>query len=177
MIILRRTSSQQISECIGLGEDLIGTVDGSNQVFNTQYEYISGTVVVFFNGQALYAPGDFTETGPTEITFNYIKPGETGFDDVLKVAYKYADCSGAASITAKGKTAITNGVDFQVIPLNITFPNTNYVLTTNLTNTVDASPSVFPYIVGPKTTSTFTVYFQGDIDSGNYVLEWIAMAL
>jgi len=178
MIILRKISSpQQLSECIGLGEDLLGTVDGNNQVFNTQSEYVSGTVVVFYNGQALYAGHDFEETGATEITFTYIKPGSTGFDDVLKVAYKYADCSGTASITDKGKESIDSGVDFQVIPLNVSFPNTNYVLTTDLTNTVDATPSVFPYIIGAKTTTTFTVFFQGNIDSGNYVLEWIAMAL
>jgi len=178
MIILRKISSQQqLSECIGLGEDLIGVVDGNNQVFNTQSEYVSGTVVVFYNGQALYADHDFTETGPDEITFTYIKPGETGFDDVLKVAYKYSDCSGVSSTTQKGKAVIGTGNDSVLINFGEAFSNTNYIVTTNLVNGVDSQPNVYPYIVGPKTTSGFTVYFQDTIDSNNYYLEWIAIAL
>lgn len=181
MIILRKISQQQLSECIGLGEDLL-TVSGSNQLFNTQNEYVSGTVTVFYNGQALYAPHDFIEIPPTGIQFTYITPNLIpGFEDedVLKVAYKYADCSGLSSsaTTKKGKAVIGNGNDSVSVNFGEAFSNTNYIVTTNLVNGVDSQPNVYPYIVGPKTTSGFTVYFQDTIDSNNYYLEWIAMAL
>ncbi len=176
MIILRKiqTIAPSTTECVGIAEELIGTIDNNNQIFNTQNEYESGTVSVLYNGQALHAPGDFTEDGGTQITFIYITPR---LDDVLRVSYKYLSCSGTLFSAEKGKQTISNGVDQQFITFSNTFSSTNYVLTTNLTNTVDSIPSVYPYIVGSKATNGFTVYFQGEIDSSNYVLEWIAMEL
>ena len=176
MIILRKISpgGSSAGECIGLAEELIGTSDGNNQIFNTQYEYESGTVSVLYNGQALHAPDDFTETGVNQITFIYIKPRP---DDVLRVSYKYLGCGGVPPSTDKGKQTITDGVDQQAFTFSNSFSDTNYVLTTSLSNVTDSSPCVFPYIVGNKSTSGFTIYFQGEIDSSNYVLEWIAMEL
>jgi len=176
MIILRKiqTIAPSTAECVGIAEELLGTIDSNNQIFNTQNDYESGTVSVLYNGQALHAPDDFTEDGGTQITFIYIAPRP---DDVLRVSYKYASCSGTLSSAEKGKQNIANGVDQQFISFSSVFSSTNYVLTTNLTNIVDSTPSVFPYIVGSKSTNGFTVYFQGEIDSSNYVLEWIAMEL
>jgi len=62
--------------------------------------------------------------------------------------------------------------------ITVTFPNpypdTNYVVTCNLSNLVDPSPSIYSHIITSKTTTGFTVLFSGDIDSSNYVLEWMA---
>lgn len=88
MIILRRKSTTK-TKCVGVAESLIGAMDESNQVFNTNFEYKQGNISVLYNGQALHSPNDFVESGPDEITLIYIKPGA---EEVLKVTYEYLDC-------------------------------------------------------------------------------------
>ena len=64
-------------------EEPIGTVDGSNKVFNTTYSYQPGRVYLYKNGQQLISPGDFTESDDKELTFTFAPvPG-----DVLFVQY------------------------------------------------------------------------------------------
>ena len=38
--------------------------------------------------------------------------------------------------------------------------------------TSDGNPSVYSSVVGSKTVNGFTVFFSGEIDTGNYILEW-----
>jgi len=51
------------------GETPQGDVDGINTVFNTNYPYRKGTLVVFSGGVNMYRGLDFTETGSQEFTF------------------------------------------------------------------------------------------------------------
>jgi len=184
MIILRRIVLPQPTTptmCYELAGTLSGTISGSNQIFYTEYDYAPGTITVFYNGQALYSPEDFTETGPNEITFNYIVPGIYGPDEVvLRASYKYLTCSEippSSLVMEKGQQNIVNGVDRQEITFNNPFPDTNYALVTNLINLVDVDPPLYPYITGIKSASGFTVFFQEVINSDNYVVEWIAVGL
>ena len=52
-------------------------------------------------------------------------------------------------------------------------PDTDYNVNVELVTT-DGSPSVYSYVVAQKTVDGFTVFFSGEIDSNNYVLEWEA---
>ena len=176
MIILRRIATQTVSgdKCYEIAGTLSGTQDGVNQVFTTEYDYEPGSISVLYNGQALHSPDDFTESGDNEITFIYLKPYS---DTVLRANYERSECEGADSGSKRGRQNISNGVEQVSVTFSEAFSSTNYVVTTNLVNTNDSYPSVFPYIIGTKTPGGFTVYFQGEIDSSNYVLEWIAMEL
>jgi len=175
MIILRRiATSVPGGKCYEIAGTLSGTQDNSNQVFTTEYDYEPGSISVLYNGQALHSPDDFTESGDNEITFIYLKPYP---ETVLRANYERKECEAADGGSKKGKQGVTNGQDQVSVTFSEAFSSTNYVVTTNLVNTVDSNPCVFPYIIGTKTASGFTVYFQGEIDSSNYVLEWIAMEL
>lgn len=178
MIVLKRIVTQPSaapSACYEIAGTLSGTQNESNQVFYTEYDYEPDTVSVLYNGQALHSPNDFLETGPNEITFIYMKPR---LETVLRANYQYRDCSSVPPQSQRGRQIIPNGVDSQLITFSAAFSDVNYIVTTSLTNTIDgAAACVFPYIIGSKTVNGFTVYFQGDIDSSNYVLEWIAMSL
>ena len=51
--------------------------------------------------------------------------------------------------------------------------HTNYTVNVTMENTADSPPSIYPYIISGKTSSSFTCTFAGDIDSANYILDWI----
>ena len=96
MIILRKIDTDSGQLCgIMLSDDLIGVRDEDNQVFTVSNEYNAGRIEILYNGQVLTSPTDFTETGPQEITFVYLKPGE---DTVLKANYEMGDCGGTGGI-------------------------------------------------------------------------------
>lgn len=70
MIILQRLHRQNLV----VGDELSGTLDGANQAYTTTYNYDPNEIMVFYNGQALQSPEDFSVTGSNEITFVYIMP-------------------------------------------------------------------------------------------------------
>jgi hypothetical protein len=84
MIVLVR---QKQAKNIVLSAQLIGVLNGVNKTFNTPTNYKSGTVNLFCNGQALYSPEDFSETGVNEITFENFAPLS---DYILRVTYEEA---------------------------------------------------------------------------------------
>lgn len=84
MIILRRKSVVKTNRVV-IAEPLTGIMDENNQVFNTNFEYKSGSISLLYNGQALHSPNDFIESGDNEVTFIYISPF---VNDVLRVTYE-----------------------------------------------------------------------------------------
>ena len=76
-----------------------------------------------------------------------------------------------------GVQTLASGISNQTIVFDNFFPNTNYSVTTGLTNESDPESSIYPMVVREKTASSFTVYFSDCMDSDNYVLEWTATAL
>ena len=76
--------------------------------------------------------------------------------------------------TDEGIEAIPTGVTSVDITFTEAFDNDNYILTVSLENKIDAEPSVYPALIKNKTTTGFTVEFSGDIDTGNYFLNWRA---
>jgi hypothetical protein len=177
MIVLRKRRVQPpiiqtySGKCVGISETVSGTIDGNNQIFYTSNDYEPGSINLLYNGQVLHSPGDFIESGDNKVTLIYIYPDNT---DVLRVLYEYKDCS---LIDAKGRQALTYGTYSQYVAFASPFLNTNYIITTSITNEIDAESSIYPLVVRSKTVNGFTVNFSGRIDSDNYVLEWFATAL
>jgi hypothetical protein len=53
--------------------------------------------------------------------------------------------------------------------------STNYTVNATMENTSDSPPSIYAFIVSAKTSSSFTVTFMGDMDSANYLLDWMVI--
>jgi len=96
MIILRKIDTDTGQLCgVMLSDELVGVRDEDNQVFTVSNEYNTGRIQIIYNGQVLVSPIDFTETGPQEITFVYLKPRT---DTVLSANYEMGDCAGSGGI-------------------------------------------------------------------------------
>jgi hypothetical protein len=94
--------------------------------------------------------------------------GVTPTQDYHLATKGYVDAGG---VDRFGITNISDGVSF--VTVNFTdIGATNYIVNVTLENTVDSPPSIYPFIVSAKTSSSFTVSFSGDIDSANYKLNW-----
>lgn len=76
-----------------------------------------------------------------------------------------------------GYQTLSLGISNSVINFDSSFPDTNYAVTTGLTNELDPESYIYPVVVRSKTKDGFTVHFSDCMDSDNYVLEWIATAL
>jgi len=78
------------------------------------------------------------------------------------------------NITVMGNEPLSQGITSTAVTFDEAFDDTSYILVTELENTVDACPSIYPTIVTSKTTTGFEVYFSGEIDTDNYFLNWQA---
>lgn len=74
----------------------------------------------------------------------------------------------------EGTDSVPDGVSSTAVSFPRDFVSDDYVLTVALENSIDSEPSVYPTLIKDKTKSGFTVDFSGDIDSGNYILNWRA---
>jgi hypothetical protein len=74
----------------------------------------------------------------------------------------------------EGTAPVASGVTSTSVNFDTPFDDANYVLVTDLQNTDDSCPSIYPTIITDKTASGFDVSFAGQIDSDNYYLNWIA---
>lgn len=73
-----------------------------------------------------------------------------------------------------GRISVINTAVSQAVTFNTSFVDDGYTLVATLTNEVDSPPSIYSTIQGVKTAGGFTTHFSGEIDSTNFVLEWIA---
>jgi len=170
MIILRKIALPAIQEIYRNGtivaDTISGTLNGSNRVFYTTYNYKRDRIDLHLNGQALHAPNDFYQTGDNEITLIYDAPEA---DENLRATYEI-DTSGYDP-SYRGATPVL----FNAVSQNVVFPSPLSDLSYNVNIelvTSDGNPSVYSSVVGSKTVSGFTVFFSGEIDTNNYVLEW-----
>lgn len=72
---------------ISVYRDLLGSKNGTNKIFNTPEDYVSGEISVLYNGQSLRRDHDFLETGSNEITMIYVAPYD---DENIGATYKIA---------------------------------------------------------------------------------------
>jgi hypothetical protein len=98
--------------------------------------------------------------------------GVTPVEDYELATKAYVDSSdnpqqhGRASIADQASTVTVNFTDIGTA---------NYTVHATLENTSDSPPSIYPFIISAKTSSSFTVTFAGDMDSSNYVLDWVIL--
>jgi hypothetical protein len=85
--------------------------------------------------------------------------------------YDNSDNSGSVNIPDG-----TNNITINIPPPPEIIDSTSYTIALSLSNTVDANPSLYRYIVTERTTTYFTVQFSGSMDSPNYYLEWIIIS-
>jgi hypothetical protein len=74
----------------------------------------------------------------------------------------------------KGRESLSLNDSDVSVTFGTAFSDANYTLVGTLTNTSDSPPSIYSYIISSKDASGFTMTFSGEMDSGNYVLEWRA---
>ena len=170
MIILRKIALPTPQEINRKGtivaDTLSGTLDGSNQIFYTTYTYRRDRIDLHYNGQALHEPYDFVQSGDNEVTLIYIKPES---DEHLRATYEIDTSTYDPSY--RGATPVL----FNAVSQDIVFPSPLPDLTYNVNIelvTSDGNPSVYSSVVGNKQLDRFTVFFSGEIDTGNYILEW-----
>ena len=75
----------------------------------------------------------------------------------------------------KGIQAIPVDVNSVSIDFTSPFPpNMNYYILVTMENIVDSPVSIYSYAITAKDADGFTVSFSGDMESGNYKLNWSA---
>ncbi len=168
MIILRKIAPAQADTGVIVADTISGTIDGSNKVFYTTYRFKPNRIDLHYNGQALHSPDDFTQTGDNEITLIYVAP-EPG--ELLRATYELHGTDYADAVSIKGFVAIPLGAVSQLVTFPTSQSDTSYNVNTELV-TSDVNPSVYSSVVGNKTVNGFTLFFSGEIDTTNYVLEW-----
>lgn len=73
-----------------------------------------------------------------------------------------------------GQTPITNGTATVTGTFSTAMPNTSYALIVQLFST-DGTPQFQPVTITSKTTAGFTAKWNANVDSVNYVLDYIAI--
>ncbi len=74
----------------------------------------------------------------------------------------------------RGVQAIDEDVNIVSVDFTSPFPNPDYHILVTMENIIDSPASIYSYIITAKDKDGFTVSFSGDMESGNYKLNWIA---
>ncbi|RLA03963.1 MAG: hypothetical protein DRQ47_04195 [Gammaproteobacteria bacterium] len=161
MIILRKLGTQQGSYCrVILSDDLVGTVDGVNQVFTVSHDYVPGRIEIIYNGQVLTSPLDFEETGSNEITFVYLRPVAA---TVLKANYEI-----------EGPGNFGTFLDLDDTPFSYAGHEGEYVRVNQAGDALEFLPAIGSTQEGVATiasgVSSTVVTFETPFDNSDYVL-------
>jgi len=90
MIILRKPSGN--AQVVILAETPTGVKNGVNQTYTTEYTIVNSNIIVFYNGQALHSPDDFTISGTKSVVLDNVYPD---ISDELRVTYEASGCEAA----------------------------------------------------------------------------------
>jgi hypothetical protein len=75
-----------------------------------------------------------------------------------------------------GSQAIANGASIVSVLFSSNMPNTNFAIIYRIANYTDVSPMTnFGEFGSIKAIGGFTVDWDNNVDSGSYVLEWLAI--
>jgi hypothetical protein len=175
MIILRKPATQQTGGgAVAVAQTLTGDLNGANKIFQTPHDYEPSRISIMYNGQSLHSPEDFSETGSNEIMLNYIAPYT---DDILRATYEYlGGTAGSSSSRQSGQVDLSLGDENVWVSLDSAFSNADYAVAVSIENVSDSPSSIYSYNITAKSINGFEVTFTGDIDSNNYVLNWIAIS-
>ncbi len=81
-----------------------------------------------------------------------------------------------AGVDARGVATIASGIDNIYMVFDTPFISADYIISIDLSNTVDDPTSIYLQGIEDKTTDGFTVRLSGNTDSANYNLEWLVVA-
>ncbi len=153
---------------IGTGNVFLGSNAGRNN---------TGTNSIFIGNRAGYYE--------TESNVLYIAVSDTAtpliygeFNNNLVRINGDLDVTGDLTVSGtstfkSGRDTVASGVDSHTVAFVSNFTDTDYTANVNLANFVDTPPSLYSSIITSTTVSGFSVLFSGDIDSSNYVVNYI----
>lgn len=79
----------------------------------------------------------------------------------------------AALQVRSGSTAISSGTSILSVVFSSAMPNTNYSIRAQIANYTDVTPMKdFGEQLSVKSTTGFTIDWDNNVDTANYVLEW-----
>lgn len=88
--------------------------------------------------------------------------------------YTHSEVDSMVGISRTGQFSLASGTSSASISFNSSFTTIDYSLSVSLINTVDSDSASYTNSITSKSISGFDVAFSGDIDSDNYILDWIA---
>ena len=88
--------------------------------------------------------------------------------------YTHDEVDSMIGISKTGQFNLVSGTSSVSISFNSSFSTTDYSLSVSMINTVDSDSASYTHSITSKSISGFDVSFSGDIDTNNYVLDWIA---
>jgi hypothetical protein len=72
-----------------------------------------------------------------------------------------------------GIHTLPSGDSTSSITFETPMENSNYAISASISNEVDETPSIYSFIITNKTATGFNVLLSGNLDSGNYKLEYM----
>ena len=95
------------------------------------------------------------------------------FNGDIDSANYYMDWILSNKTSEVGEQAISINSTLVDILFDIPKLDMNYSVDVNLTNTIDALPSIYDMVITKKSLTGFSVIFSAPVDSSNYILEWL----
>lgn len=74
--------------------------------------------------------------------------------------------------TIIGTDVFVNGQDTHTVNFGYSLPSNDYAISTAMVNELDATPSIYSFVVTDKDVNGFTIQLSSPIDSANYALDW-----
>jgi hypothetical protein len=157
----------------------------TKQYVDGEIDTISGTIDTHINDATIHFTeasidhGSISGLGDDDHTQYILVDGSRGFTNTVSGVTPVADSDLATKayvdqggLEQHGRAAIADTASS--VTVNFTdLGTTNYTVNCTLENTSDSPPSIYPFIVSGKTSSSFTVTFAGDMDSANYYIDWM----
>jgi S-adenosylmethionine/arginine decarboxylase-like enzyme len=144
-------------------------------------QYVDDQIETLSSGIVL-DHGSLTGLGDDDHTQYILVDGSRGFtatvsgvspaEDYDLATKGYVDSVSTDKIKS-GRLQLSTNDNTKSVTFGTAFSSTNYTVSVILSNTTDASPSIYPMIVSAKETTGFSIILSGEIDSNNYYLEWI----
>ena len=88
--------------------------------------------------------------------------------------YTHTEVDAMVGVSRTGQFNLVSGTSSASISFSSSFTSIDYSLSVSLINTVDSDSASYTNSITSKSISGFDVSFSGDIDSSNYILDWIA---
>jgi hypothetical protein len=76
-----------------------------------------------------------------------------------------------------GQANLISGTTSQSITFAVALSNTSYIVSAQITNLTDSTPQYQPVTVSSKTTGGFIVQWNDELDTNNYILDWLVSSV